>query len=460
MCNLRGDLLPVFDLAAVLGLPRSAAPQRLLVAERGGTRAGFAVDEVTDVDELPEADQEADGDLLSGAALVDGALVGVIDVDRLFDTLGEGGSMSQPEAEFLGIFRDEANERLDSMSTALLAIEGGSTSADAIDSLFRDAHTIKGGAGMLGLDEIAELAHAVEDVLADARALGKLPAGLADPLLRAGDALRALVNGDAPADPQTIPNLIAELAAGPALDGEEAAAPAARKRAPKSPPLRVVKERRVAPEAEATPPAVERRSAPSEARGRTVRVPAEKLDVLLDLVGETVLHRQRLGHLVASGDSAQHEELSDELDLGDRLLGALQDAAIQTRTLPFGSITGPFPRAIRDIANAEGKEVELVVRGTETELDRVILEGLSEPLVHMLRNAVAHGIELPAERLDGRQGRARARRAGSGAARRARRGDRRGRRARGFSRAPRAGRPGGLARGHPCAPGLLDASPR
>jgi chemotaxis signal transduction protein len=87
VCNLRGDILPVFDLAAALGLPRSEAPQRMLVAERGGTRAGFAVDEVTDVDELPEADQEADCALLSGAALVDGALVGVIDVDRLFDTL-------------------------------------------------------------------------------------------------------------------------------------------------------------------------------------------------------------------------------------------------------------------------------------------------------------------------------------------------------------------------------------
>jgi two-component system chemotaxis response regulator CheV len=85
--NLRGDLLPVFDLAAVLGLPRSEAPQRMLVAERAGTRAGFAVDEVTDVDELPEADQETDSELLSSAALIDGALVGVIDVDRLFDSL-------------------------------------------------------------------------------------------------------------------------------------------------------------------------------------------------------------------------------------------------------------------------------------------------------------------------------------------------------------------------------------
>jgi two-component system, chemotaxis family, sensor kinase CheA len=321
--------------------------------------------------------------------------------------------MSQPEAEFLGIFRDEANERLDSMSTALLAIEDGRASADGIDSLFRDAHTIKGGAGMLGLEAIGVLAHAVEDVLADARQGGELPAGLADPLLRACDFLRALVNADEPADPEATAALIAELASAPAPVGQAAKTPPTAEPAPAPPPLRVVKTPEApaveappaveaTPAVEVPPPVVERRSAPADAqsaRGRTVRVPAEKLDVLLDLVGETVLHRQRLGHLVAAGDSAQHEELSDELDHGDRLLGALQDAAIQTRTLPFGSITGPFPRAIRDIANAEGKEVELVVEGTETELDRVILEGISEPLVHMLRNAVAHGIETPAERL-------------------------------------------------------------
>lgn len=310
--------------------------------------------------------------------------------------------MSQPEAEFLGIFRDEANERLDSMSTALLAIEDGRASADAIDSLFRDAHTIKGGAGMLGLDAIGVLAHAVEDVLADARQAGELPAGLADPLLRAGDALRALVNGDESA-PGAVSALIAELASGAAPASAAADAPAEPPAPPvETPQLRVVQERATLPATDATPPEVERRGVGAEAqpaRGRTVRVPAEKLDVLLDLVGETVLHRQRLGHLVASSDAARHEELSDELDLGDRLLGALQDAAIQTRTLPFGSITGPFPRSIRDIANAEGKEVELIVQGTETELDRVILEGISEPLVHMLRNAVAHGIETPAERL-------------------------------------------------------------
>jgi chemotaxis signal transduction protein len=87
--TLRGDLLPVFDLAAVLGLPRGEAARRMLVAERRGVRAGFAVDDVTDVYELPEADQEVDSELVSGAALIDGSLVGVIDVERLFDNLEE-----------------------------------------------------------------------------------------------------------------------------------------------------------------------------------------------------------------------------------------------------------------------------------------------------------------------------------------------------------------------------------
>ena len=307
--------------------------------------------------------------------------------------------MSQPEAEFLGIFRDEANERLDTMSSALMAIEKGIAPPNVIDSLFRDAHTIKGGAGMLGLEEIGVLAHAVEDVLAEARREGQLRPGLADPLLRAGDALRALVNEDEEVDRDGIAALIAELAAAPGSAHEPV--DAAGEPDPENPSLRLVRKRAATPAPEGTPPTVERRGQGAQeraARGRTVRVPAEKLDVLLDLVGETVLHRQRLGHMVASGDPEQRESLSDELDLGDRLLGALQDAALQTRTLPFGSITGPFPRALRDIAIAEGKEVDLVVEGTETELDRVILEGLSEPLVHVLRNAVAHGIESPEER--------------------------------------------------------------
>ncbi|MEO9175237.1 MAG: Hpt domain-containing protein, partial [Gaiellales bacterium] len=118
--------------------------------------------------------------------------------------------MSEPETEFLGIFRDEANERLDSMSTVLLAVEDGHASHDAIDSLFRDAHTIKGGAGMLGLTEICDLAHVIEDVLAEARDHDELAGGLADPLLRACDGLRAFVNGGEPPDAPGMASLLGD----------------------------------------------------------------------------------------------------------------------------------------------------------------------------------------------------------------------------------------------------------
>ena len=188
-------------------------------------------------------------------------------------------------------------------------------------------------------------------------------------------------------------------------------------------------------------------------------MPAEKLDALLDLVGETVLHRQRLGHLVASGDPAQREILSDELDLGDRLLGALQDAAIaDAHAAASGRSRARFPRALRDIAIAEGKEADLVVEGTETELDRVILEGLSEPLVHVLRNAVAHGIEIARTSAQAAgKPRTRARRAGA-----EQRGglvavvvsdDGRGVSPELLARGPQRG----LARRHPRAAGVLDA---
>jgi two-component system chemotaxis sensor kinase CheA len=142
-------------------------------------------------------------------------------------------------------------------------------------------------------------------------------------------------------------------------------------------------------------PAKPEREASRADRRAAIRVPAEKIDRLLDLVGESVLHRRRLEHVLAE---ETEQSVSDELDLGERLLIELKDAAIGMRTLPLSSITGPMPRAVRDMALAEGKQAELRIVGLDTELDRVILESLADPLVHLLRNAVAHGIEDPVER--------------------------------------------------------------
>ncbi len=277
--------------------------------------------------------------------------------------------MSPVENEFFEIFRDEANERLDRIVDTLLAVESSRAGADAVDELFRDAHTIKGAAGMLGLDDVRALAHAFEDVLAVIRADGEFPPELVDPLLRAADTLRRQVAGDA----ESGADLLEELSVRRSQLTSSDATPAS-------------------PAAPTTP------SSGASAERRNIRVPAEKLDQLLDLVGETVLHRRRLDYVLGERKSGRVDPVGDELDAGDRLLDELKDAAVGMRTLPLATITGPLPRALRDIAAAEGRDVELEVRGTETELDRVILEGLSDPLVHLLRNAVAHGVETPKER--------------------------------------------------------------
>ena len=117
--------------------------------------------------------------------------------------------MTEPDAELIALFRDEASERLDQMDTALLAIESGTAGPDTTDALFRNAHTIKGAAGMLGFDDVQRLARAAEDILASVRDAGLFPPDLAAPLLQATSAMRAHVNGAG----EPIGSLLDELAA-------------------------------------------------------------------------------------------------------------------------------------------------------------------------------------------------------------------------------------------------------
>jgi two-component system, chemotaxis family, sensor kinase CheA len=276
------------------------------------------------------------------------------------------------DPEILDMARAEAGESMDRIERNLLALEDGSTDQrEAIDALFRDAHSIKGTAGMVGWEDASSIAHAMEDRLEECRESGEFPVELASPLLRATDALRRAVAGDAVEPGEAI----AELGNGRPEDGG----------------------------AQAPGPG------PASAVGRAIRVDAEKVDRMLDAVGETVLHHRRLDHqlserIIGAGD----EVAAEELDLGEHLLEELQDSVIEMRTMPLSSIIAPFPRAVRDLATAEGKDVELLISGAETQLDRVILEGISEPITHLLRNAVAHGVEPPAERERvGKPGRAR-----------------------------------------------------
>jgi two-component system chemotaxis sensor kinase CheA len=263
--------------------------------------------------------------------------------------------MSEIDAETLAIAREEAADCLARIERNLLAIESGETDAELIDALFRDTHSIKGASGMVGWTRVAEIAHGLEDDLEAARERGELRAEEVEPLLKATDELHREVeaaSAHAPAEPQ--------------------------------------------PAAKAPPPSPAPR--PHEAHVAAMRVDPLRVDRMLDAVGETALHRRRLEHIAGERILAAGDEAEEELDRGERLLGELQDAVIGMRTLPLDSITGPFPRAVRDLAVGERKEADLAIAGADTQLDRVILEGISDPIVHLLRNAVAHGIEPPLER--------------------------------------------------------------
>ena len=251
--------------------------------------------------------------------------------------------MSASDEEIHQLVRQEAADCLQRMEANLLALESGGGGADQVDEILRDAHSIKGSAAMIGWKEAAALASAIEDRMEQAREAGELPADSVEALLGEVDALGRALG--------------VETRAG--VEGGPATA--------------------------------------IGTRAPTIRISAGKVDRMLDAVGETVLYHRRLEH--ALGDTFHDDRpASEELDMGEQLLAELQDSVIQMRTLPLSTITASYPRAIRNLASQEKKEVELTVSGDETQLDRVILDGISEIIVHLLRNAVAHGIETAKER--------------------------------------------------------------
>ncbi|MCW3016317.1 MAG: CheA signal transduction histidine kinase [Solirubrobacterales bacterium] len=265
----------------------------------------------------------------------------------------------------LEIFRAESEERVARMCAVLLAAEADSGgTADDIDSLFRDVHSIKGSAGMFGFDAIGVLAGSMEVSLADARQTGSLPGSLVPRLLQATDAIRAALQGDT-TTLQTAQGGLREP------DSVRTGAPSTGD-----------------PAAPGTP-----RTEPAR---RTLRVGAEKVDRLLATVGEAALHQRRLDHLV--GGESGTDAARQELERGESLITDLQDAVLGLRTLPLETIVGTLPRALRDVAAESGRDVRLELDGTDTPLDRSVLDGIAEVLVHLLRNAVSHGVEPPDER--------------------------------------------------------------
>jgi two-component system, chemotaxis family, sensor kinase CheA len=130
--------------------------------------------------------------------------------------------------------------------------------------------------------------------------------------------------------------------------------------------------------------------------GNSIRVPAERLDVLVNLVGELVTVQARLSQTAAGRADAELAAIAEEVE---RLTGELRDSALNIRMLPIGSTFSKFKRLVRDLSSELGKEIEMTTDGAETELDKTVIERLNDPLVHLIRNSIDHGVELPEARL-------------------------------------------------------------
>jgi len=284
-------------------------------------------------------------------------------------------------SQYLELFLSESREHLQSLNDLVLVLEGSPSDQDAINSLFRAAHSLKGMAASMGYNPIAELAHKMEDLMFRVRE-GELPfeSGIAGLLFEGADLLSLLLNDVAEGRPfeHDIGTLVQRLTTyTPSTAGAE-------------PPLIPPPE---PPEAGQAPQI--HHSQPNRESFQTVRVKTEILERLIDTTGELFTTKHRLQDI--SRDLSL-PRLNDSLHDLTRLLRELHEMVMHVRLMPFSSIAERFPRLVRELAQKSGKEVSFVVEGRGIELDRGILEELADPLIHILRNAVDHGLETSSER--------------------------------------------------------------
>lgn len=412
------------------------------------------------------------------------------------------GSDPFPEGDFQRLFATEAEGRLDTLVDELLELEKGGANPERVASLFREAHTIKGGAAVVGMPHVARVAHALEDLLEEVRRERRgVDTPLIDSVLAGVDAIRSLIPLAVAGEDHELAAFEAEqrlriAVGGPPVAGEEAAAapvptgpdvavaaalPVAAATLPAEPavgapgappptaegptgaaaspaplsappevkqagPPRGVAARRPATAAPEPPPAPPERPLappeppaaagasstapePSDDRGdaaqaldpvtgqappagaavsahaeparpaaaEMVQMPVHRIDELVRLIGEASAATLRLGSALLERLERDPSGMTEYRDLV-RSLNELQELALRARMVPVMSLAPRLRRAVRDLARETGKEVRFETRGEDAEIDRGVLDRLADPLLHLVRNAVDHGIESPDER--------------------------------------------------------------
>ncbi len=284
-------------------------------------------------------------------------------------------------------FIQESKELIERADQDLVKLEKNPQDQKLLEQIFRTMHTIKGTTAFLGYHKISELTHAAEDVMKDV-SKGNMPLDA-----RVMDGILAVID--------FLKNFFKRLETGDKDEGNI------------QPILQKLQNRNI--KSSETPQVVEKSAPPTtkepveEARKnvpavstteQTIRVETTRLDKLMNLVGELVLGRNRLVQVLREmsdkiGDDRVIQDMSSAVDFLDFVTSDLQRAVLKTRMQPISKIFNRFSRTVRDLAKELGKEVKLIIEGAETELDKSVIDELSDPLTHLLRNSVDHGVEMP-----------------------------------------------------------------
>ncbi|MEE8168452.1 MAG: chemotaxis protein CheA [Candidatus Hydrothermarchaeales archaeon] len=360
--------------------------------------------------------------------------------------------------DYLELFVSESMEHLDNLNNALLELENNTSSKEALNEIFRSMHTLKGMANSMGFEKIGKLTHEVEDVLDDIRkGKAEVRPDIVDILFKSFDLLEELIEKATKGDGADldISQVLDDLAKYRAEESRAQTEEVKKLREYKvsvllnescqlksarvflvfknltkigeitgsNPSLEQLEDEdfeyqfevflathedkeEIADSIASLPEVVgvdvsllkeELKKKEVRFKGtslQSVRVNIERLDSMLNLIGELIINKARLDEIAKAHDA----DLNEALGHNERLMNELQYEIMQIRMVPVEQIFSRFQRVVRDLAREQGKEIDFVIEGKEIELDRTVLDEIVEPMLHLIRNSVDHGIEKPSER--------------------------------------------------------------
>lgn len=333
------------------------------------------------------------------------------------------------DPSLLADFISESREHLDGAEPLLLALEEDPSNSDNLNTIFRACHTIKGVAGFLGFNDINHLSHSMENLL-DLGRKGEIiltPEHI-DVLLQGMDCLRELtsaVEGTLSDEPYTVPESFMEVCkrlSSPLSLGKEVEASdkkmgeilVDRGQAESKVIEEAVKQQKdgdtrkvgeILMQDKKVPPRAVAGALASQKAGKqgkitveeTIRVPVERLDQLIDSIGEAVI-AQSMVYADSAIRNINDRSLEKKVAQASLIMRQIQELSMSLRMVSIKSTFQKMARLVRDLAKKKNKQVDLIMEGEDTELDKSVVENIGDPLIHMLRNSMDHGIETPEER--------------------------------------------------------------